>query len=510
MAVDMALSLREWHDEPLAIAVDAALEAYIAERYPAVFDKVVRLPVAVPTGWACKLAIAEVSPFARTVFIDADTIVIGPLGALLADAERTDFAMMGEYVASPTDERHNGVSMQALMRQFGLQRYFHNHSGAFTFERDYGRRFLAECMEVWSTALSSASRASFEQGGDELVFGIVAARRGMAAIREPFPMYWWEQLEDPLPHRPKPLCHLHARPPHRTMKWLMVEAAQRRCRAGLPSASIEHWLRKTSRKAPDAGWPTTLKNWDVRLRVPLAAHRDRLRHVQPAVDADAGTRDRVGSRARASGSERRRTGSNLLLHPACRRQPTGTPHLELAICECSEPDAGAPVVLAVHCWPIAPKGLRVVVGWHERERQPILEIELQGPLPDHPGAVVALRLRGLQAKALDAGAPLRARLRSSLLSGGVLQNSVLTVGIAGEYLASTTVDRAIAMVDQELLLPGRQWPAPHDELFVELRVAVAGLAHSGTTRIELSRFYLGQDADGRRAGDLPSMEGFAS
>lgn len=520
MAVDMALSLREWHSEPLAIAVDDPTAAYIADRHPTVFDMVLRLPKDVPPGWASKLAIAEVSPFARTVFIDADIIVVGALHSLLADAERVDFAMIGGHLKSPTAELHAGVPIQDLIRQFGLARYFGNHSGTFVFERDYGRRFLAECSEVWSKELSLRPRRPSEFLSDELAFGVVAARRGMVTIRNT-PVYWWWDFQEPRPFTWKPLCHLNQPPPHRTMKWLMAGAAERRRRAGL-SASIAHWLRKTNRTDRSAGWLAALRNCDVRLHAAWRSYQYSGRHLEPAAALRGGTAvaeyahplpHRAGTESRglswewagAAMIERTRQASNLLLHGTRHRQIIGTPHNELAIVERWTPDSEMPVALAIHCWPGAPQGLCVSARWLQREQKMILAINLRGPLPEHPDAVVCVRFRGREAKELDPTVSLLANLRSSLVSNGVLQNSVTAVGVGDDYLASVAVEEAGSTCDHEFFLQARQWPADHDELFLEFRLAVAGLERSDAgVEIELSCFYLGQkpeeSAFGGRSG----------
>jgi hypothetical protein len=245
MAVDMVLSLREWHDEPVAIAVDASAEAHIGRHYPGLFDEVLPFPTSLPIGKACKFSFGEISPFPRTLYIDADTIVLTGLHQQLAEALESDFVMMGKYCTPPTAETQGGFSVSGLMRDFGLDRYFCNHSGAFMFEREYARDFLAECLHVWvhehPTPLSRLS--------DEVTFGIVAARRGMTTMREPYPVYWWNELRSLDPsNRWKPLCHLFRQPPPNVMQWLMGEVIQRRRKAGLSSISVEHWRRKPMRR----------------------------------------------------------------------------------------------------------------------------------------------------------------------------------------------------------------------------------------------------------------------
>lgn len=247
MAIDLALSLRQWHRQPIAIVVDAAAEAHLA-RYPAgLFDAVLRLPQRYAPGWACKFSLGELSPFARSIFIDADTLVLRDLADVLAQAATADFLMMGKFRTAETTEIHHGFPIRGLIRDFGLDRYFDNHSGAFAFERAHGRGFLAECLDVYTRELWVPARRLRGMVGDELAFGVVAGRRGMASLREPYPVYWSNELRElTSDHRWKPLCHFHAPPNPAAMVWLMAEVSQRRRQAGLPDVSVPHWTRKAA------------------------------------------------------------------------------------------------------------------------------------------------------------------------------------------------------------------------------------------------------------------------
>lgn len=248
MAVDLALSLREHHREPIAVLVDAAAEAHVRAHFPRVFDAVLRLPPGHDHGWACKFALAEATPFEHTVFVDADTLVLRDLDDVLAQARDADMLMMGKFRTAETTEVHHGFSIRGLISDFELERYFDNHSGAFVFRRAPGRRFLAECREVYDRDLYRPSRRMRGLVGDELAFGIVAGRRGVSIMREPYPVYWSNELAELRSDRRwKPLCHFHAAPGPEAMDWLMAEVSARRAAAGLPDTSVDYWRRKAGR-----------------------------------------------------------------------------------------------------------------------------------------------------------------------------------------------------------------------------------------------------------------------
>lgn len=248
MAVDMALSLREFSAEPIVLAADAQSMAHVRGRYRGVFDDVVLLPARYGAeGRTSKFGLGEVTPLDRSVFIDADTLVLADPGDVLAQAMDADFLMMGTYRTAETNAAHHGFSVAGLIRDFGLERYFSNHSGAFAFEREHGRRFLAECYAVYSEQLYRPHRRMRGFVGDELAFGVVAGRRGVTIMRDPFPVYWPDELRQLRPdNRAKPFCHFYASPPAEALDWLMAGVLDRRRRRDLPGDPVAHWRRKAA------------------------------------------------------------------------------------------------------------------------------------------------------------------------------------------------------------------------------------------------------------------------
>lgn len=248
MAVDLVLSLRRWHQEPFCLVADAVCAAHVEQRFRGVFDDVVSLPPRYKPGHACKFALAEATPYRHNLFIDADTLVLAPLTQLLDDAAGAPFQMMGTQRTRETTETHHGFAIPALIDEFGLERYFDNHSGAFTFERDYGRALLGECFDVYVNALYKPWRRLRGRVGDELAFGIVGGRRGMARMREPYPVLWTAELAALRPHDThKPLCHFIASPAPAALDWLMAEVTSRRQARGLPLGSEAVWRGKARR-----------------------------------------------------------------------------------------------------------------------------------------------------------------------------------------------------------------------------------------------------------------------
>ncbi len=248
MAVDMALSLRRFHRDPICLLADASARAHVMANYPEVFDVIVELTPRYRPRRTSKFALAELVPFERAVFIDADTIVLSGLETLKRQTVLKNFFMMGSFLPADSLKTHHNIPVKALARAFELDSFFTSHSAALGYQRGYARSFLADCYDVHVTHLYRAKWRLRGFVGDELAIRVTAARRGMNFMEHPFPVIWPNEMADLRPgRRPKPLCHFHCAIPADTLDWLMAEVACNRARAGLPAVSEAAWRRKAEK-----------------------------------------------------------------------------------------------------------------------------------------------------------------------------------------------------------------------------------------------------------------------
>jgi hypothetical protein len=248
MAVDMALSLREHTELPVAIAVDDVLGPVVSARYTSVFDSVVAVPPRFLDGRALKYGCAEASPFEETIFVDADCVVLGRLDRLVDALANDDFAMLGEQLTTDDDQMHHGFSTRALMTRFGLDRYLKTNSGLFCFRKPAAIEIMDDCLECYLTEARPALRGSILMGrwlGDEIAFGIVGGRRRLGTLPPPAPMYWPREIERiDLESPAKPLLHMLWPLPEAALERLVADTGARRRRAGVPGDSGLHWRRE--------------------------------------------------------------------------------------------------------------------------------------------------------------------------------------------------------------------------------------------------------------------------
>ncbi|MBS0547646.1 MAG: DUF563 domain-containing protein [Proteobacteria bacterium] len=185
---------------------------------------------------------------------------------------------------------------------------------------------------------------------------------------------------------------------------------------------------------------------------------------------------------------------NLLRHFARRLPTVSTPHRHVVLQPGLNLPFAAPILMAVHCWPEGPRGLIVKIDATGPPARGGIRVHLAGPLPDHPNAVVCFRFRGRLAKELEPTVPLYAQIGVELLSPGTMQDAVLCVGAGSEYIAGTCLEETSRTARGTLTVAVERCSAPADELFLELRLATAGLERSAVgVVVEMSDAYLGQD-----------------
>ncbi len=245
MAVDMALSLREHTQLPVAVACDAPLASYAQEHYASVFDRVTRLPERFLGGRTRKYGVAEATPFEETVFLDADCIVLGSLDPLFTSLQTTDLAFLGSQLGPDRDENHHGFSTAWLIRRFGLDSYLKTNSGVFAFRKEPAIEVMEAFRACHEDELKRGLRWSILLGrwlGDEIAIGVVGGRRGLSPLPFPNTMYWPQEFDSiDLAAPSKPLLHFIWPPSDALLEELLSCMRERRERAGVGGSGEAHW-----------------------------------------------------------------------------------------------------------------------------------------------------------------------------------------------------------------------------------------------------------------------------
>jgi hypothetical protein len=243
MAVDLALSLRQFNADPVQLLTDETERGGAPEAYLAQFDQVALLPPGYP-GYCGKLYAGQATAFDKTIMIDADSLAIGGLAEFWAAHEDMAFGLQGEPIDASLKVRHHLRSVPGLIRRFGLETYFKSLGALILFERDAGQEILGQCDHLYRTAFRRRA-ARGRTVPDELLLGIVGGRNPkVGRIRNPLPMPWSAADARVRDSRFK-LLHFNDAPDPAVADWLSGDIRARRRHAGLPEeASLPHWQTK--------------------------------------------------------------------------------------------------------------------------------------------------------------------------------------------------------------------------------------------------------------------------
>jgi hypothetical protein len=244
MALDMALSLKEHHAEPVSIAVDRAAARHLAKYTPSPFDQIITLPQHVHP-WGAKFLVAEASPYQHSAYIDADILFLGP-SPFLSYQFSAPLAMYGAYM-SPENDYQTYFPPREICADFGLSRYFWATSGIFLFRKLDAMEMFRACYEFYTSGIKNYPRYATGAVPDELIFGIMSDRYPIDSIScstvHPWPM------AEHLPFVSSsdtqwPVFHMFAPTNDECMEHLMRQVNRRRREAGFAPGSDKIWRNK--------------------------------------------------------------------------------------------------------------------------------------------------------------------------------------------------------------------------------------------------------------------------
>jgi hypothetical protein len=246
MAVDLALSYKAHNPTPISCVADPVTSAFLMQRYPGVFERIIPLPGRYGTGRKRKYSVCEASPYDVTLYLDADTLVtstLRPLWEQLTDVP-APVTMLGEHLTLDDDRNHHGFSTRDIMGDFRLSCYLKTNSGCFGFRESVeANAFFEECCDVFDELEAKGYR---QRGwlGDEIAIGIVGGLHRTRFFSGPCAMTWPDDLAALRADGAcKPLCHLIGPVPREAMEWLCTGMVSRREHAGLPVRGVQAWRK---------------------------------------------------------------------------------------------------------------------------------------------------------------------------------------------------------------------------------------------------------------------------
>lgn len=246
MAVDMALSLKEFHTEPVSVAADHSTARFLARYKPSPFDQVSTLREHVhPFG--ARFLLAEASPYEYTVSLDADILFLRR-SPFLEYQFTAPLAMYGAYISSDQDVQTYYSSKQ-ICTDFGLSRYFWGTGGIFVFQKSEAREMFKACYDFFVSGIQKYPRYAQGPQSDEMVFGIMSDKYPIDSLpcstTHPWPLAEDIPIVSPSDDR-WPVFHMFGLPNKEYMDYLMDKVNSRRREAGFATVSERFWRHKAN------------------------------------------------------------------------------------------------------------------------------------------------------------------------------------------------------------------------------------------------------------------------
>jgi hypothetical protein len=246
MAIDLALSVREYHSEPIAVIANKSAAKQLRKYRPSPFDQIIEIDDKIHP-WGAKLLVAENCPYQHSAFIDCDILFLRTT-EFLDFPLRSPLAMYGAYMY-PESDFQTYFRSRDIFTDFKLKKYFWATSGIFIFNRDEAKPFFADCYKFYTEGIKKYPRYSSGGIADELVIGILSSQIEIQSIPcntiHPWPM------ADRLPtlrgdEQEWPVVHIFSKTNAEYLDKLVQTINKRREKWHFATASEQIWRDKAS------------------------------------------------------------------------------------------------------------------------------------------------------------------------------------------------------------------------------------------------------------------------
>jgi hypothetical protein len=246
MALDLALSVKEFHQEPISIVADKKATNRLNRYLPSPFDKIITVNDPIHP-WGAKLLAPLNCPYSHAAFIDCDVLFLRKSNFLEYEF-KCPLAMYGAYMA-PEDEFQTYFHSKDIFTDFKLKRYFWATSGIFFFKTATAAPFFKECYNFYTEGIKSYPRYSSQSLADEFTIGVMSNTFTIDSIKcetvHPWPMA--DKLADlQLDDSQWPVLHIFSPVNEPYMKKIISDITNRRRNHGFSLNSEQIWRNKAN------------------------------------------------------------------------------------------------------------------------------------------------------------------------------------------------------------------------------------------------------------------------
>lgn len=190
LAYNLACSIRSVDTTiPIAVVWSERSLSHLTPEQAEIFTHKIQLPQLYRTGFGVKLHLDELTPFDKTLCLDADMLWLGKEpAALFAELEGTSFTCITEGDSDkPNKKYYFWAEPQEIKEAYGVERIYQTRSEVMYFEK--GTEVFKTARELQPETKLKTIRKFGQWIPDELYFNIAIAQLGLNIL--PFmPAYW--------------------------------------------------------------------------------------------------------------------------------------------------------------------------------------------------------------------------------------------------------------------------------------------------------------------------------
>lgn len=200
LAYNLALSIKATENVQIAIVKDDVALSHLTDEQKKFFDQIIDLPEHYGTGFQTKLHLDQLTPFDKTLYLDADMVWVGykKPSELFKELNGISFTGIteGDNI-KPNPKYYFWADLKEIQDQYKVDKVYQWRSEVLYFEK--GTKVFKKARELKPEKKLKTIRMFGPYIPDELYFNIATAILGVEPHKKWMPAYWLRMNNDVMP-----------------------------------------------------------------------------------------------------------------------------------------------------------------------------------------------------------------------------------------------------------------------------------------------------------------------
>lgn len=201
MAYNLALTIKSVESVPIAIIHAGEALSHLSDKQKEVFDYIIDLPTDYRMGFGVKLHLDQLTPFEKTLYLDADMLWLKKLPSeLFAELDGASFTTITEGNSDDINPRYYfWADPKEIKEAYGVKKIWQIRSEVIYFEK--GTKVFKKARELKPEKKLKTIRMFGDHIPDELYFNIAAGLLSLDPHKPNWtPAYWSRINKEVMPN----------------------------------------------------------------------------------------------------------------------------------------------------------------------------------------------------------------------------------------------------------------------------------------------------------------------